>query len=242
MGHKTSHANIGILGAGIMGCCLALELAHRGYRVDLIEKASTPMTGASLHNEGKLHLGFVYANDPLKETHGLMLRGSLAFSPIIERLTGCGSAALKPSRPFHYFVPVDSQLDMAAIDDHFHQVEEAIHAFAQSSGYLYLDRNIDCFHKRNASRVHRRLFSSSLTQGSFVTEERSISPVALAQILRKAIKNQANINFIGDTEIRAAVRLAGGDVEIETCRNHKTLQYRYAGVANCLWDDRIRID
>ena len=88
------HSEIAVLGAGIMGCCLALDLAQRGHRVDLIEYASEPMTGASLHNEGKLHLGFVYANDPLKATHGLMLRGSLAFSRIIERLTGMETSSL----------------------------------------------------------------------------------------------------------------------------------------------------
>ena len=101
MVRSSSHADIGIMGAGIMGCCLALELAQRGHRVDLIDLAPTPMTGASLHNEGKLHLGFVYANDPLKKTHGLMLRGSLTFSRIIERLTGYGADSFLPSEPFH---------------------------------------------------------------------------------------------------------------------------------------------
>lgn len=237
-----NRADIGILGAGIMGCCLALDLGQRGHRVDLIECASAPMTGASLHNEGKLHLGFVYANDPLKATHGLMLRGSLTFSRIIERLTRCGVAFLRPSKPFHYFVPVDSQLDLATIDDHFHEVEEAIHEVTRSSGDLYLGHKIDRYHKRNSSRFHERLFSSNLTLGSFRTEERSISPVAVSCALRRAIKNQPNVNFIGNTYILAANRLAYGGVEIETHRNGTTILYRYSTVANCLWDDRIRID
>jgi glycine/D-amino acid oxidase-like deaminating enzyme len=61
---RESRSDVGVLGAGIMGCCLALELAQRGRRVDLLDLAPAPMTGASLHNEGKLHLGFVYAKDP----------------------------------------------------------------------------------------------------------------------------------------------------------------------------------
>ena len=44
MVNKSYHADVGILGAGIMGCCLALELAQRGYKFDLIDLASTPMT------------------------------------------------------------------------------------------------------------------------------------------------------------------------------------------------------
>ena len=102
-----------------MGCCLALELAQRGYRVDLFDRASGPITATSLHNEGKLHLGFVYAHDPLKATHGVMLRGSLAFARIIERLTGARAEALLPSHPFQYFVPRDSLLGMTELEQHF---------------------------------------------------------------------------------------------------------------------------
>lgn len=239
---KSCSADIGILGAGILGCCLALELAQRGYRVKLIDLASTPMTGASLHNEGKLHLGFVYANDPLKETHGLMLRGSLAFSRIIEKLSGYGAASFLPSQPFHYFVPIDSQLDMIAIENHFQEVEEAIHEVTRISGNLYLDHGVDRYYERNSSSDHGSMFFPSLTLGSFRTEERSVSPVAVANILSRAIKNQQNINFIGNTEVLAAARLACGDVEIESRLNGEVSLNRYSCVANCLWDDRLRVD
>lgn len=234
--------DIGVLGAGIMGCCLALELAQRGYRVELVDLAPTPMTGASLHNEGKLHLGFVYANDPLKETHGLMLRGSLAFSRIIEKLSGYGAASLLPSRPFHYFVPVDSQLDMIAIEDHFQEVEEAIHEVTRNSGSLYLDRPADRYYERNSSSDHGSMFSPGLTLGSFRTEERSVSPIAVADILSRAIEDQPNISFSGNTEVLAAARLACGDVEIESRRNGEASVTRYPCAANCLWDDRLRVD
>ena len=239
---KSSQSDIGILGAGIMGCCLALELAQRGFRVDLIDGADTCMTSASLHNEGKLHLGFVYAKDPSKMTHSLMLRGSLAFSRIIEKLTGCGADSLFPSRPFHYFVPNDSQLSMNAINDHFHEVEQIFHEITRDTRDLYLDQRIDHLFTCNSPRQHKVLFSPDLTLGSFKTEERSISTVALAKILRQAIKRQSRINFIGNTEILTAKRLSGGDVEIETSSDGIPSLYRYHCVANCLWDDRLRID
>ena len=225
-----------------MGCCLALELAQRGYRVDLIDLASAPMTGTSLHNEGKLHLGFVYANDPLKATHGLMIRGSLAFSRIIKKLSGHDANAFMPSQPFHYFVPIDSQLDMIAINDHFHEVEKAIHEVTQNSGDLYLDRRVDQYYRRNSSGYHRSMFSPGLTLGSFRTEERSVSTVAVANILCRAIKNQPNINFISNTKVLSADRLACGDVEIELFRSGETSLNRYSCAVNCLWGDRLRID
>ncbi len=241
MSHRTG-SNIGILGAGIMGCCLALELAHRGYDVDLLERSSTPVTGASLHNEGKLHLGFVYAKDPLKETHRLMARGSLTFSRILRQLTGHGADVLKPSRPFHYFVPRDSQLGIAAIEAHFHQVEETVHEFTKTSGDLYLDLKIDRFHRRTPSKIHDRLFSPDLTQGSFETEERAVSPTALARVLREAVARHPKVHFLGDTEVRAVIRFAGGDVGVEASRKNLPVQYRYVCAANCLWDDRVRVD
>ncbi len=242
MASTSCRSDVGILGAGIMGCCLALELTQRGYRVDLIERASTPMTGASLHNEGKLHLGFVYANDPLKKTHVLMVRASLSFSRIIEKLTGLKAADLAHSQPFHYFVPVDSQLDMSTIHNHFHEVDEAIREVSRRTGDLYLDLKTDCYFERNSSNDHESMFSSDLTLGSFRTWERSVSPIAVANALTQAISNHPNINFIGNTEVLAAARLACGDVEIESSRNGQSLSSRYSCIANCLWDDRLRVD
>ena len=225
-----------------MGCCLALELARRGCKVDLIERAPAPMTGASLHNEGKLHLGFVYANDPLKKTHGLMVRGSLSFARIIENLTGCNAADLASSRPFHYFVPVDSQLDVAAIHHHFHEVEKTIRDVSRSTGDSYLDLKTDCFFERNSSRDHESMFAPGMTLGSFRTEERSVSPLAVAKALTRAVSNSPNVNFIGNTEVLSADRLACGDVELELRRNGEASTSRYSSIANCLWGDRLRLD
>ena len=60
--------SIAIIGAGLAGCCAALELARRGHRVTLIEQDGVPMNRASLLNEGKIHLGLIYANDRTMET------------------------------------------------------------------------------------------------------------------------------------------------------------------------------
>jgi len=231
-----------ILGAGIMGCCLALELAQRGYNIDLIDLANEPMTGASLHNEGKLHLGFVYANDPLKMTHRLMLRGSLTFTRIIERLAGAGPTAFMTSQPFHYFVPVDSNLDLATIEEHFHAVEESAQELTRSTGDLYLGHKLERYFRRNSSREHERLFSPRLTLGSFSTEERSVSPAAVAVILRRAVKILPNITYVGNTTVRAVDRIADGSLEVEASRNGTSASQRYSCVVNCLWDDKIRVD
>jgi len=233
---------LAVLGAGIMGCCLALELSSRGHRVVLLDRAPVPMTGASLHNEGKLHLGFVYASDPLKATHALLARGSLTFTPILERLTGQGPSAYGESLPFHYFVPKDSQLGMAAILEHFCAVENAIQALLRHSDNTYLGRRHERYHAQNSAGEHKRLFSDKTTLGSIRTEERSVSPAAVANILRRAIASDPQITFIGGAVVESARRLSNGSVEVEMTRAGVVESHRYAAVANCLWDDRLRVD
>src|SRR3954463_15863881 len=80
---------IAVLGAGIMGCCLALYLARTGRRVVLFDREPAPMQAASRWNEGKLHLGYLYANDPMLTTAHHVLPGSYAFVPCLEELLSC---------------------------------------------------------------------------------------------------------------------------------------------------------
>ena len=76
--------SIAILGAGILGSCTALELADRGYRLTVFERNAEPLSEASLYNEGKLHLGFVYAADPSFRTAARMIRGAARFMDILD--------------------------------------------------------------------------------------------------------------------------------------------------------------
>ena len=72
-----------------MGSSAALLLARqRGVRVTLFDRAAAPLEGASRRNEGKIHLGFVYANDPSRRTARVMMRGALCFAPLMRRWLG----------------------------------------------------------------------------------------------------------------------------------------------------------
>ena len=225
-----------------MGCCLALELAQRGYCVDLYDLASTPMTGASLNNEGKLHLGFVYAKDPIKDTHKLMIRGSLAFTRIIKKLTGQSVEALHPSEPFQYFIPNESQLTIKEILNHFNEVQLTIDQTINATKDKYLNVSTNKYFTQNPLNIHEKFFSSKYTLGSFSTEESSVSTSEVAYILTEAIKNQKKINFIGNTRVISASRLTTEEVEITVKNKGGTVVNRYQCVANCLWDDKLRID
>ena len=60
----------------------------------MFDKAPLPLRGASRWNEGKIHLGYLYAADPSLETARRVLPGGLAFRRLVESLIGC---PLEPS-------------------------------------------------------------------------------------------------------------------------------------------------
>lgn len=51
---------IGIIGAGIYGCHLALELKAQGHEIDLYDMADDLFSGASTHNSFRIHKGYHY--------------------------------------------------------------------------------------------------------------------------------------------------------------------------------------
>ncbi len=131
-----SELRVGILGAGIMGCSLALLLARRGVRVTLIDQASAPFSGASRWNEGKIHLGFLYAGDPSLATARKLLPGGLAFRRIVEELVG---RSIEPaiSRADDIFLAHrDSIASAEAMGAYFANVGELIRESGGGKRYL----------------------------------------------------------------------------------------------------------
>src|SRR5438094_60357 len=77
--------DVAVLGAGLQGTSIALELARRGIEVTLVERDPLALNRASLRNEGKIHLGLIYANEPSRATAFLQLHGALAFRSLLAR-------------------------------------------------------------------------------------------------------------------------------------------------------------
>jgi glycine/D-amino acid oxidase-like deaminating enzyme len=113
-----------VLGAGIQGACAALALAQENYRVTLVDRASRALDRASLRNEGKIHLGFVYANDPSMRTSFLMLETALEFAGLVEGFVGREIDWSKiKSCPFVYYVVHDSLVDRARVREHYEKIQ-----------------------------------------------------------------------------------------------------------------------
>src|SRR5215218_5850702 len=118
--------HIAVLGAGIMGCSVALRLAQRGVRVTLFDGAPQPCTGASRWNEGKIHLGYLYAADPTLATAHRVLDRGLAFKPLVERLIGQTIDAVTSPVDDVYLVHRRSVVDADAMERYYAAVSALV--------------------------------------------------------------------------------------------------------------------
>jgi hypothetical protein len=133
---------VAVLGAGFQGTCVALELARRGIKVDLYDQNEACLTQAGSRNEGKIHLGFVYAKDGDFETAKLMARGGLAFGRAVQQWVECDMACVGGSQPFDYVVHRDSLVPADQIKFHFAKVIELVHELAAGTGARYLGEDL----------------------------------------------------------------------------------------------------
>jgi glycerol-3-phosphate dehydrogenase len=93
----TNEVQVTVIGAGVVGCAVALALARRGVAVALLEAEPDLALGASGTNSGILHTGFDSAAGEL-ETE-LILASNLARDPLLRALAipvlHCG-AVMRP--------------------------------------------------------------------------------------------------------------------------------------------------
>src|SRR5262249_40853643 len=94
--------------------------------VTLIEREPSAILRASLINEGKIHLGFVYANDPSRRTADLMLDGALAFGPLVGRWLGpMFDWSSVSARPFAYVILRDTLVPASSLLDAYRDTGNA---------------------------------------------------------------------------------------------------------------------
>ena len=96
------HYDVAVIGAGLAGSCAALALSRAGMQVVVVERDVRPMNRASLRNEGKIHLGLIYALD--RPTAAQQLAGALSFRRTLRQLVGSRVHAVSIATPFTYLV------------------------------------------------------------------------------------------------------------------------------------------
>ena len=129
---------IAILGAGGVGVCAALELAGRGHKVDLYDEGDQAITRASENNEGKIHLGLVYAKDPSLQTARTMVLGAIHFAARLNRWIDVHPYDISTSTPFHYAVHNGTMISTDELETHYNRCKKLFEDACSSTGLSYL--------------------------------------------------------------------------------------------------------
>jgi glycine/D-amino acid oxidase-like deaminating enzyme len=233
---------VAVLGAGIQGSCVALELARRGCAVDLYDRNELPIQQASLYNEGKIHLGFVYGRDGNAKTAETMVRGSLRFASLLERWLGVSADALEPSPGFVYAVHRDTMTPPEQVGVHFERVRRLYDDMIADETLTYLGARPARLVERLSQKELVRTFDDRLIITAYRTAERSVAPCRVAALLRDAIAAHPRIAFMGKTLISDASIAPDGRVRVGFSCNGTETSVTYPHVVNALWAGRLHID
>src|SRR5215472_15871158 len=134
--------HVAVLGGGLQGCCVALALAERAVNVTLFDKNDVLLSRAAVANEGKIHLGYMYAGDPRLSTAKTMMAGALAFAPFLERHLGQPAQSFSVSVHATYVVHRDSQRSSEDVCAYLGTVHALINQTAEGRNQAYFGKDL----------------------------------------------------------------------------------------------------
>lgn len=227
-----------VLGAGLQGCCAALALRKLGFQVKLYDKSHALMNRASLNQEGKIHLGFVYARDPSMITARTMIAHALQFAPAIESFVG-SKINWEPhlSTRFYCGIHRNSTLTPDEHYTHFEALQDIYEELADAPDRHYLGRRP----KRIWSNDIAYQFSGPDLVGAVSTEETAVDVRWMQQTIVDAVSTDAHITCFLSHEIQGIDRRAQ-TFDITGANPYGTWTSNADIVVNCLWEGQQRID
>jgi glycine/D-amino acid oxidase-like deaminating enzyme len=232
-------ANIAVIGGGLTGACIALELANAGKRVLLIEQDDVIMNRASLRNEGKIHLGLIYAADTTFKTAATQLHGALTFWPLLSKWLGDDVRRIGLSTPFDYLVARDSLMTADALEAHYQKLSDSCRAHLKDDPSLtYLGGRPDqlAYRIENSGAYGREKVSAV-----FRTAELAVSTDDLASVIRRTVDAHPLIDVLPNAHV-TCVSSASYGVRIEGRKAGATITIEAGQAVNCAWEDRLRLD
>jgi glycine/D-amino acid oxidase-like deaminating enzyme len=232
---------VGVLGGGLQGCCIALELASRGVPVTLVDENHDLLTRTAVANEGKVHLGYMYAADPSLRTARTMLTGALAFAPFLRRHLG-EDLALATSTPAAYVVHRDSQHGPDAVAGYLAAVHDLVVEAATAPGASYLGGDVLTPVRRwSPAEVGDRLDPQHAV-AVFDSPEVAVDPLALAVLLRRRIADEPLIEVRTRHRVESVKRDVDDRFEVCGTADGDEWEATFDQVVNALWGGRIAVD
>lgn len=228
-----------VLGAGIQGVAAALALDRAGWHVDLIDRAPAPLLGTSRSSEGKLHLGYVYGNEPGRATAGLMVEGAVSFAELLDQWLPqpLDWAALR-SEQFTYAILADSMVSTEQLGEHYRWVDDAVtERFDHGASYA----GARFFSRAQQLPTPGSGGFSGDVVAAYRTCEIAVDPERLRAHLIAGL-HARGINCLSRSVIQGVERAPHG-FKVTATNGDGTVMTRCAdAVINCLWEGRLAVD
>ena len=221
-----------------MGCATALFLTRSGARVTLFDAAASPFTGASRWNEGKIHLGYLYAGDPSLATAARVQPGGLAFARLTEELIGTSIAPVVSEQDEIYLVHRDSVTSVAAAAAYYDAVAALVRSQPDAAGYLA--PAVVAPARLSPVDLERTCVTREILAG-FRVAERSVSTPWVADRFVAAVAADPAIEARMHTRIAGVspVDAADGPWCVHTDQGPDG---PFDVVVNALWEGRLAVD
>ena len=233
-----SRRRVAVLGAGIMGCSVAIQLARRGFDVTVFDREPAPMAAASRWNEGKIHLGYIYGADPTLATAQHLLTGGLLFADRLRELIDADLDDHVTADDDIYLVHRDSVVGPEALRPKFDAISALVREHPDASRYL-----VDVSDARTAEIAPdelRTLAGADIVAG-FRVPERSVDTQWVADRLAAAAASTTGVTFRLGTAVVGVEALDGttGEWRVRTADGPDE---DFDLVVNALWNGRLPID
>src|SRR5688572_24941904 len=223
-----------------MGSATALFLSRRGVRVTIFDAAEQPFARASRWNEGKIHLGYLYAGDPSLATARRLLPGGLAFRGLTEELIGCPIDQAIAHSDDTYVMHRESVTSAEAARLYF----DAVAALA--TGHPDADRYLVPVDRARPRRLTPSELEANYDTGRIVAgfrvPERSVSTRWVADRFVDALASEPRIEQRMRTyveRVRRSTDCVDSPLFVETPAGSEG---PFDIVVNALWEGRLAID
>ena len=231
---------IAIIGGGGLGVCTALELANHGFKVHLFEERDDLIRKASFANEGKIHIGLVYALDSPHKTAKEMIRGALHFMAYLKRWIDLNPEDVL-STPFYYLNHARSLLKKEQLLNHYHNCQKVFQEAVSHYNYRYLDLfdSLEAKLIRNESALQH--FNPEWVESLYLTNEYAVDVRQIATLLRSAALDNGNVSVYLNTRV-TSIKRTKRNYELTLLQDREPQHEAFDIVINASWNGRLELD
>jgi hypothetical protein len=236
---------VAVLGAGIMGCSVALFLARQGCRVVLIDASPAPFMGASRWNEGKIHLGYLYLADPSLKTARKLMPGGLLFPELIRALIDCDiHGSMVTQHDDRYLIHKNSVIDSNDALATATAVAQLAHGHPDADRY-FVPLGKSEPRPLSSSEINDEYDGAMIVSG-FEVPERSVATQELADRFVDVLNASRQIEQCMGHRVRSVVSpdhpYKGWAVETSNRFGEEVSFGPFGAVVNALWEGRGVVD